>query len=279
MAPGDDKLNRPGKEAPPFAPGFSDMHDSTMRSIPWLLLPFLLAVFTVRTEAVASRVIPVPKNPADKTYNSRTLTPAQIADCLHREQSLFQRVKTMKQEEQQLSVQAARVQQMGEKLKTLEAQLKPDDPVAMDDFRFRVDLYRHAEEQYNTHAADFNHRLSSLKDAQQHYNNHCVDKQYYEDDYRKALASLKPDKVKQPASKADTARGIYLQLGAFRQQQSVKELYHRLEAEHLPLQQHHNQQGLTIVRAGPFTDMQEAERVRQHLAERYAIKAFVRKIP
>ncbi len=252
-----------------------------MRGIHWLLLLFLLAVFTVRTEAVASRVIPVPKNPADKTYDSRTLKPAQIADCLHREQSLLQRVKTMKQEEQQLALQAARVQQMGEKLKTLEAQLKPDDPVAMDDFRFRVDLYRHAEEQYNTHAADFNHRLSSLKDAQQHYNNHCVDKQYYEDDYKQALASLKSDRVKRPASMAmtDTARGIYLQLGAFRQQQSVKELYHRLEAEHLPLQQHNNKQGLTIVRAGPFADMQEAERIRQLLAERYAIKAFVRKEP
>jgi len=259
------------------------MHDSTMLRILPSLLFALLLLTSMPAHASPQRFKPMPENPADKVYDEQTLQPAKIADCLRREQSLLKRVRDMKKEEQQLTQQASRVQQMGEKLKALETRLNPDDAVAMDDFRFRVDVYRHAEQQYNEHATAFNQRLSALKTDQHHYNSKCADKQYYEDDYNQVLASFKPGKaatMQKPSATAaslSATSGIYLQLGAFRQQLSVEKLLQRLAGEPLTLKQHQNNKGLIIVRAGPFDDMAEAERIRQHLVERYAIKAFVQK--
>jgi len=226
------------------------------------------------------RVKPTPANPANKVYDDHTLTRQQILDCLHREQALLQRANIMKHEEHELSRQADRVQQMGKKLKVLETHLNSADAVAMDDFRFRVDIYRRAEQQYNSHATDFNQRLTALKTNQQQYNQQCADKQYYEDDYKQAMLSFKFGTFvaahKTSASvPARRSAGFYLQLGAFRQKQSVDALYHRLTDETFSLEQQRNPHGLIIVRAGPFGDKDEAERIRHHLEEHYNIKSFV----
>ena len=90
-------------------------------------------------------------------------------------------------------------------------------------------------------------------------------------------ASTMADPSGDTSSTAQTGH-LYVQLGAFRQQASVDELRQKI-GDAYPLHLKRLQNGLMIVRTGPFESRQAAEQARRDIAARFHIDGFVRSEP
>ncbi len=250
-----------------------------------------------------------------RSYGDDMLRPEEIRACLKLRAALIQRESSLSKEEKRLKTQSANVKRMGSRLMAEQETLDANDLDAVSRFQAELSLYSRAEDDYNARATRYNTKLELFRQDQQRFNTTCADKRYYDDEYRAALdaldervarllikegrgSGLAADRaVKAPLVQATATKNastmadqtgdtfstvqtghLYVQLGAFRQQASVDELRQKI-GDAYPLHLKRLQNGLMIVRTGPFESRQAAEQARRDIAARFRIEGFVRSEP